>query len=154
MNAIIDDTERTVFGPEGQAKHLFDVVYFQGWVSSAWSKALGKTNSLQDAASLVKGKKIASQYYQGCRKVSIGEIKGSEGRSADFDASFRPRKSHDRDRWVRVASAFIKGIGLPPVDLIKIGENYIVRDGHHRISVAKACGASSVDAYVTIWNVV
>ena len=41
------------------------------------------------------------------------------------------------------------GEGLPPVDLIKVGEIYFVRDGHHRVSVAWALGHTDIDAYVT-----
>ena len=42
-----------------------------------------------------------------------------------------------------------RGEALPPVDLMKIGEIYFVRDGHHRVSVARALGARDIDAYVT-----
>ena len=38
---------------------------------------------------------------------------------------------------------------MPPVDLVKVGEIYFVRDGHHRVSVARALGRTDIDAYVT-----
>jgi hypothetical protein len=38
---------------------------------------------------------------------------------------------------------------MPPVDLVRIGQIYFVRDGHHRISVARALGRTDIDAYVT-----
>ena len=38
---------------------------------------------------------------------------------------------------------------MPPVDLLKVGEIYFVRDGHNRISVARALGRNDIDAYVT-----
>jgi hypothetical protein len=38
---------------------------------------------------------------------------------------------------------------MPPVDLVRVGEIYFVRDGHHRVSVARALGRSDIDAYVT-----
>ena len=40
----------------------------------------------------------------------------------------------------------------PPVDLIKIGDAYAVRGGHHRISGAKALGQDFIDAQVTDWE--
>ena len=42
---------------------------------------------------------------------------------------------------------------MPPVALIQVGDCYFVRDGHHRISVAKALGQKAIDATVEIWQV-
>jgi hypothetical protein len=52
-----------------------------------------------------------------------------------------------------VAKARLKGVTLPPVELIQVGDVYFVRDGHHRISVARAFGQEHVDAEVTVWEV-
>ncbi len=82
--------------------------------------------------------------------VPISQIRGSEGKSGEFDAQFRPLKRYSRDRWVSVAVAYLQGKTLPPVELIKVGRQYFVRDGHHRISVARAYGQYDVDAVVTI----
>jgi hypothetical protein len=41
---------------------------------------------------------------------------------------------------------------LPPVELIQVGDVYFVRDGHHRISVARMMGQDSIDAEVTVWE--
>jgi hypothetical protein len=37
--------------------------------------------------------------------------------------------------------------------LIQVGEAYFVRDGHHRISVARAFGYKTIEAEITVWNV-
>jgi hypothetical protein len=42
---------------------------------------------------------------------------------------------------------------LPPVVLVQVGDIYFVRDGHHRISVARALGQLNIDARVTVWEV-
>jgi hypothetical protein len=42
----------------------------------------------------------------------------------------------------------MNGITLPPVELIKVGQDYFVRDGHHRISVSRMLGYGSIDAVV------
>ena len=47
-----------------------------------------------------------------------------------------------------IDSAHIEDVILPPVDLFKIGEIYFVRDGNHRISVARERGQEFMDAYV------
>jgi hypothetical protein len=39
------------------------------------------------------------------------------------------------------------------VELIQVGECYFVRDGHHRISVARALGQHAIDVEVTVWEV-
>jgi hypothetical protein len=38
---------------------------------------------------------------------------------------------------------------MPPIDVYRIGEMHFVRDGHHRVSVARAMGLDKIDAYVT-----
>ncbi len=59
----------------------------------------------------------------------------------------------DQERWVRVATAILKGKPLPPVELIEVGGRYFVIDGHHRISVARMLKQSHIDAIVTVWDV-
>lgn len=105
--------------------------------------------SLNQAA---EGKVFDSAHQLGVTAVPIGQIAGSEGKSNEFDPAFRPLNSFSRDRWVSVAVALMQGKALPPVELIQVGEVYYVRDGHHRISVARALGQWSVDAVVTVWN--
>ncbi len=90
--------------------------------------------------------------YVGLREVAIDTICGSEERADDFDDFFRPLAGHNRDRWVSVAEARLRGVQMPPVQLIEVGGRYFVRDGHHRISVAKALGESYVDAEVVRWQ--
>jgi hypothetical protein len=64
-----------------------------------------------------------------------------------FDRCFRPAASA-RTRWERVWLAEHHGAVLPPISVIQVGDRYAVRDGHHRVSVAKARGALSIDATV------
>ena len=80
--------------------------------------------------------------------VSLRAIVGTEGRSRDFDAAFRPLRSHLRERWVSVAAARRMGLALPPVELLRHGGEYYVRDGHHRISVARAMGQVEIEARI------
>jgi hypothetical protein len=86
--------------------------------------------------------------YVGQRTVLLKEIIGSESRSGDFDAHFHPRRAHIEERWIAVAKARLMGLALPPVDLVQVGEGYYVRDGHHRVSVARALGEAYIDAIV------
>jgi hypothetical protein len=133
--------------------NLFQRAYRQGIVSRVWEAITGCENHLVDLTTLTKGKRIGSRHYQGCQMVNIDKIIGSEGRCEDFDRSFNPRKAHNKERWMNIANAQMKGISLPVVELIKINDAYVVRDGHHRISVAKAIGSQYVEAIVTVWDV-
>jgi hypothetical protein len=54
------------------------------------------------------------------------------------------------DRWLSVAAAHFSGDTLPLVELIQLGEDYFVRDGHHRISVVRACSQEYIDAMVMV----
>lgn len=87
-------------------------------------------------------------YDRGTQTVCLDLIQGSVNRSTDFDASFHPLRQHIKERWMRVAHAFLTGATLPPVELIQVGEAYYVADGHHRISVARALGQHYIDATV------
>lgn len=89
-----------------------------------------------------------TEVYRGMREVEIKLIVGSEGRYLDFNKFFFPRSEFLRKRWQRVDEAHLTNITLPPIQLYEIGGVYFVRDGNHRVSVAKAKGAEYIDAEV------
>jgi hypothetical protein len=92
---------------------------------------------------------IRGQHYLGSQTVPIDRIVGTEGRYADFDRKFQPRHDATRHRWMSIDRAHIEDVGLPAVDLYKISDIYFVKDGHHRISVARQRGQREIDAVVT-----
>jgi hypothetical protein len=105
-----------------------------------------KLLSFNDVKDILKPK---NEVYRGNQTVPIKMIAGSEGRYHDFNKFFLPRKEHLRYRWQRVDEAHIKDIILPPIQLYEIGGAYFVRDGNHRVSVAKTQGVEFIDAVVT-----
>jgi hypothetical protein len=122
-----------------------------GRLRHLWGCLTGRSQRLYDLNGL--GAASCEQHYLGLRTVPLASIVGSEGRCHDFDAGFNPRQSATLERWLSVYSAIYQGIGLPPVTLIEIRGRYFVRDGHHRISVARRLGKVDVDAEVTAWEV-
>ncbi len=90
-----------------------------------------------------------SERRLGPRVVPLDAIVGTVDRAREFDRRFRPTSTRVRSRWEQIAAAVRRGESMPPVDLIKIGEIYFVRDGHHRVSVARALGRTDIDAIVT-----
>ena len=95
---------------------------------------------------------IRVRTHAGLQLVPISRIQGSEGRCDDFDADFRPLRNHTKDRWVGIAMAHSNEEALPAVELVQIGDTFFVRDGHHRISVAKLFGQLEIEAEVTVWQ--
>ena len=87
--------------------------------------------------------------YLGLQDVPLDQIVGSVGRYQDFTRAFFPRQGIARERWREIAhlTAIIDG-SLPPVELYKVGQLYFVRDGHHRISVARQQKVLCVEACV------
>ena len=80
--------------------------------------------------------------------VPLKSIVGSEGRYQDFDREFLPLRRDNENRWESLSAAFAKMEEIPPVELYKVGDAYFVRDGNHRVSVARRHGAEFIDAYV------
>ena len=85
----------------------------------------------------------------GLRTIDLDSIVGTVDRSRDFDRRFRPTSGRVRPRWERIAVAHRRGAEIPPIDVYRIGELHFVKDGHHRVSVARALGFEVIDAYVT-----
>jgi hypothetical protein len=92
---------------------------------------------------------FVSEHSVGLQVVQLDLIVGTVDRGRDFDRGFRPTSRRVRSRWEQIAAAMRRGEPMPPVDLVRVGEIYFVRDGHHRVSVARALGRSDIDAYVT-----
>ncbi|HET6869166.1 MAG TPA: hypothetical protein VFH80_24860 [Solirubrobacteraceae bacterium] len=92
---------------------------------------------------------FVSERSAGLKVVPLDQIVGSVDRGRDFDRRFRPTSARSRGRWEQIAAAARRGEAFPPVDLVKVGQLYFVRDGHHRVSVARALARTDIDAYVT-----
>ena len=108
-----------------------------------------RSSHLINLSELTKGAHIISQHYSGFHTVLVDQIKGTESRNKDFDSEFNPIKKNNKDRWISIAAARLQDVGLPAIDLLQVGDTYFVRDGHHRVSVARALGAVYIDANVT-----
>ena len=85
----------------------------------------------------------------GLKSVPLDTIVGSVARRhGEFDRDFKPASKSVRGRWQGIALARRRGQAMPPIDLYRVGELHFVRDGHHRVSVARAMGDTHIDAYV------
>jgi hypothetical protein len=84
----------------------------------------------------------------GIQTIALDSIVGSVDRHKDFDREFRPTSSKVRKRFENIANAQRRGTSLPPIDVYRIGSMHFVRDGHHRVAVARAQGRDAIDAHV------
>ncbi len=85
--------------------------------------------------------------YRGLQQVPLDQIVGSVGRYNDFTRTFLPLMENDSWRWRRVAELQTE-TGLPPIELYKVGDAYFVKDGNHRVSVARQFNMRTIEAYV------
>ncbi len=118
-----------------------------GKASRVFGIMTGRRNQLAKLEA-ADGKGNRSQHEAGLQSVPIRLIRGTEGRSGDFDRNFHPLSDKTRDRWLSIYRAEADGLEMPAVELIRKGDCYYVRDGHHRISVARSMGREYVDARV------
>jgi hypothetical protein len=108
----------------------------------------GEDNRLLSFDAVKHSLRIGGQSYLGVRTVEVAKIVGSVDRYADFDRAFMPTQTHTAERWKSIDRAHYQLIELPPVSLYKVGDMYFVRDGHHRVSVAREQGIVFIDAEV------
>ncbi len=134
-----------------QAMALYRGVRLQANLARFWARLTRHARGLASLAATAASAREHNRHYLGARTVAIKFIRGSENRTRDFDRDFLPLQKRTRERWLSVATARLCGVTLPAVELLQVGDAYYVRDGHHRISVAKALGENYIDAEVTAW---
>lgn len=118
-------------------------------ILSIWQPGRADLLSLEEIKEILKPK---SETYKGMQTVPINRIVGSEGRYRDFDKKYLPRYEYLRQRWMNIDLAHLQNIILPPIKLYEIGGLYFVRDGNHRVSVARMQGGEAIDAEVISLN--
>ncbi|MEA3308264.1 MAG: universal stress protein [Chloroflexota bacterium] len=109
----------------------------------------GKSNELLSYEEVRRQLHATTIHPQGLQDIPLDAIIGSEGRYTDFTRTFLPKQESDRERWARVNLAIQGPVGLGPIEVYQIGAAYFVRDGNHRVSVARQLGTTSIQAYVS-----
>ena len=110
------------------------------------AKLSGKTHKLKTFSDVLQAN-LQNKKYLGIQNISVTQIVGTISRNDDFDADFRPRKKHLRNRWVNIFR-LLDSDGWPPIVVHQVGDDYFVEDGHHRVSVAKSRGRMFIEAEV------
>jgi hypothetical protein len=126
----------------------YDRAHRRAFLRSVWSHILRQPNSLMPYRDVRDRITPERETYRGMQEVPVSQIIGSVDRFRDFDRAFFPKQRHTASRWKSIDRAFHKDIRLPPIQLYRVGDVYFVKDGNHRVSVAREHGVHYIDAEV------
>jgi hypothetical protein len=136
----------TMLSVEGQQE--FEAASRSPFLSELTAILTGRQRMLLPLDDVVRAARMDGQVDRGVQEIPVAQIRGSEGRITDFDSSFHPLKRHLRERWIRLYNLIQLGREMPPISVYRVGEVYFVKDGHHRVSVARHLGWEVIRAYV------
>lgn len=132
-----------------QAELDFNRARWRAFLNDIAAHIQGYRNELLSFEVVRRALPIYGSSYRGVRAVPVDKIVGTTtNRYADFDRAFLPAQTRTKSRWKRIDMLRLREVALPPVQLYQIGEVYFVRDGHHRVSVARQMGQAYIDAEV------
>src|SRR4051812_11472078 len=93
-------------GRDGNAaRRLHNRAVHEGLTGRLIAAVTRKSRRLLDLQGVEESGRVRGRHYLGLQAVEIGRIRGSEGRTADFDAVFHPLGNSTADRWQSVANA-------------------------------------------------
>jgi hypothetical protein len=134
-----------------RAREDFDAARFRAFRKAVLATLTRRGRGLASMDAALEAAGSAGRSFAGVKEIPVNRIVGSAGppgKTGDFDPSFLPIDRRLRDRWTRIYRAMVEGEELPPIDVYKVGDNYYVIDGHHRVSVARSLGRDVLNARV------
>ena len=126
----------------------FEGSRLQNFLKEAGHLLHGRSKALLSFDEVRSAARLDGQSYRGLREIPIDAIRGTVDRAGDFDASFLPVRAHLRRRWARLDEAMRRGEAIPPIEVYQLRDLYFVKDGHHRVSVARQLGLKTISARV------
>lgn len=85
--------------------------------------------------------------FRGLHTIELESVVGSQGRWRDFSRDFQASPQH-RQRLHRLAEAAPE-VQERPIEVYRLDQVYFVRDGHHRVALARSRGQKRIEALVT-----
>jgi hypothetical protein len=143
------DGRMSVMMAQAEARDRFRRSVTQAQLSDLLGLITSADRDLVSYDEVVAKLRARQQIEKGTQMVPLEHIVGSVGRYRDFTRNFLPRASINQERWARLDTALNTMEGFPPIEVFKIGEVYFVKDGNHRVSVARANNSTHIEAYVT-----
>jgi hypothetical protein len=133
--------------------HNFNNGRFRSFFKSIYKKLNRKDDCLPGLDGIIDMTNARNERYVGVKEIPVENIIGSEGRYEDFNRNFFPKKPELESRWSAIHKVMEEGGELPAISVFKIDDYYFVRDGNHRVSVAKKRGQLFIDAEVTEYDI-
>ena len=127
----------------------FQTARQRAMVERLLARLQGRSNELLSYQDVSRDLQITNSREKGLEEIPVDAIVGSVGRYNDFTRSFLPRLDTTRTRWARVKSVITGGSGTPPIEVYQLGDGYFVKDGNHRVSIARQMDVPTIPAYVT-----
>jgi len=126
----------------------FQSAWHRASVQEILARLTGKSAQLLSYDEVAEKLKLRARTERGIQQIPLDAIVGSVGRYTDFTRTFLPRRVDDQERWARVKNAMEEDVGLPPIEVYKVGEVYFVIDGNHRVSIARQEKFHTIEARV------
>jgi len=129
----------------------FDAARFRAFRRAVLGALTRRDRGLASMDAALAAAGTEGRSFAGLHEIPLDRVAGSAappGKAGDFDPGFLPVDRRLRDRWTRIYRAMVEGEELPPIDVYKVGDNYYVIDGHHRVSVARSLGRELINARV------
>ncbi len=133
---------------EDQARADYERARRKAFLHDVVSFFRREPNTLLSYADVRDRVTMEGESYRGMQEVPVDKIVGSVDRFRDFDRRFLPKRKNTANRWKSIDRAFHQDVVLPPIQLYKVGDIYFVKDGNHRVSVAREHGVAFIDAEV------
>jgi hypothetical protein len=130
------------------SRETFNAARRRGFVQDVLADLSGRSDSLLSFSEVQRHLRLSDPVDDvTLEEIPLEKIVGSVGRYRDFNRAFLPRAQIDPQRWMRV-DGLRRRTTLPPIDVFQIGQVYFVRDGNHRVSVARARKDKTIRARV------
>lgn len=144
---MVEDRTFQVSYMEGISK--FQGVRTKAFLSEMMSLLRGQSAELLSFDDVRARLRLREESYRGLQDIPVAKIVGSVGRHKDFTSAFLPRSNEMKERWSRVYAKMNSLEGVPPIEVYQVDDVYFVRDGNHRVSVAREINSPTIQAHVT-----
>jgi nucleotide-binding universal stress UspA family protein len=137
---------------EGRTKALQDFQWarWRGDFETIMSFITGAPSQLLSFEEVRKKLRLPPSGREEIKEIPLDAIVGSVGRYTDFTWKFLPKGNIDRQRWANVMAISTDGQGHAPIEVYQVDQVYFVKDGNHRVSVAREMKAKTIQSYVTV----
>ena len=131
---------------------VFHSLHWRAQLKRAWGKLTRRSHRLLDLDDVRGRETVESMYEAGCADGRGQEDPRQRVPGVRLRRCVPAARSRGQQRWAGIYAARVCGQSLPAISLVQVGDTYYVRDGHHRVSVARLLGEEYIEAHVQVWQ--